>query len=634
MRKLSQENSEGLQSVIIDKIKKEIELKQAYDGIRDIRKKESTVRFSLLFNIKFPEKHGMPKEIELIMKVPTIQNEITVLNKQKPYEKLKSTSEAEIAYYKVLLAEHNLNYFTSRIEDSTQVLKEVKARVQSGKGKKEDQEYVENQLKGFEKDREKAILTLDNAKQKLGKLIGKDVRVGYSFEEYLPELSLTRNQLPAVIEYAKANDFELFETIQKRKLAEREVQELLSIYKGKYGGYISSIENYIRSREGKTIDYETFIQSYNYTLYQIDSPWYGNYVINLLFFKIRIPKEWFKGEYDGTRYMEDQKYALFVALVDRDKARKEEKQAIEKLEQTIKDGYSNLKEMESALRETRSNLENAEINYTKARQKNKMGLLDFSSLESTRDNLYAQQQSLYEMQIDYAQSLSTFDKTTSGYITKLLTGGDSETGKYEAGDSFIEDATWYIKNTITEYNFVFGVNIPSEYGVDTYQLYYGETPVGGKIKIEDPLIHEPLTYNDSTVMNLKFYKGEELKYVATMEGDQYEGTLKLEKVEGGQKTGGQQEAGSIGKWQLSDLDALRKEFGFELTEPYDYDSYTLLYQNNEIGKADKGKKVKTLALYFSEIEQIECILEKGGNKVTTIYFQKSLARDGNVISRK
>ena len=92
VRKLSQENSEGLQSVIIDKIKKEIELKQAYDGIRDIRKKESTVRFSLLFNIKFPEKHGMPKEIELIMKVPTIQNEITVLDKQKPYEKLKSTS--------------------------------------------------------------------------------------------------------------------------------------------------------------------------------------------------------------------------------------------------------------------------------------------------------------------------------------------------------------------------------------------------------------------------------------------------------------------------------------------------------------------------------------------------------------
>ena len=49
------ENSEGAQSATVEKIKKEIELQQAKEGIRDIRKSESTIRFSLLFNIKFPE---------------------------------------------------------------------------------------------------------------------------------------------------------------------------------------------------------------------------------------------------------------------------------------------------------------------------------------------------------------------------------------------------------------------------------------------------------------------------------------------------------------------------------------------------------------------------------------------------
>ena len=61
IRTLAIENSTGLQNTKIDLVKKQIELRQAKEGIADIIKKESTIRFSLLFNIKFPEKHGMPK---------------------------------------------------------------------------------------------------------------------------------------------------------------------------------------------------------------------------------------------------------------------------------------------------------------------------------------------------------------------------------------------------------------------------------------------------------------------------------------------------------------------------------------------------------------------------------------------
>ena len=125
VRTLAQENSTGVQDTVISRIQKEIELQQAKEGIRDIRKKENTVRFSLLFNIQLPEKHGMPKEIELIMKVPQILNELAILNKQEPYEMLKSQTDAETAYYDVLLADYTANDLETRLADSKVLLQQT-----------------------------------------------------------------------------------------------------------------------------------------------------------------------------------------------------------------------------------------------------------------------------------------------------------------------------------------------------------------------------------------------------------------------------------------------------------------------------------------------------------------------------
>ena len=110
------ENSEGAQSATIEKIKKEIELQQAKDAIKDIRKNESTIRFSLLFNIKFPEKHGMPKEIELVTKVPQIQTEIAILKEQIWYEQLNSSLQAQLAFYDVLQLEYEVEFYEQRLK--------------------------------------------------------------------------------------------------------------------------------------------------------------------------------------------------------------------------------------------------------------------------------------------------------------------------------------------------------------------------------------------------------------------------------------------------------------------------------------------------------------------------------------
>ncbi len=83
-------NSDALEEIKLDLLKKIIwKRQQAVEGLRDIRKKESTVRFSLLFSISFPEKHAMPKEIELIMKIPKIDHEIDILNHKLAFNQQK-----------------------------------------------------------------------------------------------------------------------------------------------------------------------------------------------------------------------------------------------------------------------------------------------------------------------------------------------------------------------------------------------------------------------------------------------------------------------------------------------------------------------------------------------------------------
>lgn len=146
IRTLAIENSTGVQNTKIDLVKKQIELRQAKEGIADTIKKESTIRFSLLFNIKFPEKHGMPKEIELLTKVPEIENDITILNEKKKSEALKSQTAAEQAYYDVLLAQHKEEAIVKQLEQMEQSQYVMDKQVKLAKAKRSDLEYIQDNI--------------------------------------------------------------------------------------------------------------------------------------------------------------------------------------------------------------------------------------------------------------------------------------------------------------------------------------------------------------------------------------------------------------------------------------------------------------------------------------------------------
>lgn len=621
VRTLAIENSQGVENTKIDLIKKQIELKQAKEAIADTIKKENTIRFSLLFNIKFPEKHGMPKEIELLTSVPEIENDIVVLEKKKQNEMLQSQTAAEQAYYDVLLTQYKQRSIVSRLEELKEAEVQLDRQVKLGTGKKSDLEYIQDRISALEKERARNIVLEDEKITKLAGIIGKDHLLGYEITEEIQEVSFQRSQLEEMTNYALEHDFELFQKRQATMLAEKETNVILGIYKNVYPQYMSEIESYIKTHEDSQIDYEEFIARYNTTLDNIDSPWYGSYVINLIFFKIYIPKEWFKGEYSGTRYMEDEKYQLFLTLVDRDKAIQEEKQAEQALKETVKTAYATLKTMEGSIKEMQENLVQSEIRYQQKLQQNQKGLVDFTELENARESLYQQQSVLYEAKIEYAKSLSAFNGQTAGFVNDFLDISQTEEKNYAVGQSVMNQATWHIKTNITDYNFMFGVFVPEEYDVDSYQLFYEGQAIGEKLPLTETLTHLSVAYGDTTLLTVMFYKGDILKYIAQIDGVSYDGVLNMQPAEG-KAENIQKQIQPAGTWNLQQADMVRCAFSIA-TEQYHYDSYDLLLEQKVIGSAQKGNAVVTLHLYFEPITNLKVRLKKDGRELAILHLEEN-----------
>lgn len=631
---MSEDFSEGVRKTSIDLVKKQIELQQAKEAILDTRKKENTVRFSLLFNIKFPEKHGIPKEIELIMKVPEIQTELLILQQKKVYEALQSKTAGKKAFYEVLLGQYETTFYEERVKESNTVADRIQKQYHKGVGTKEDVEYSNGVRDEYKKALSNAEIRYYRNKEKLGEVIGEDIRFSYNFLEALPDQKLIRSDLEQAIQYALEHDFGLYEARKKQEYAEQRVSEILGIYEGKYSKYITDIKKYLKRQEGKPIDYEEFIQLYNNTLTQIDSPWYGNYVINLIFFKIQIPKEWFKGEYSGTRYLEDQKYALFVALVEREQAQKNTQQIQKTLISSIRDSFEVLKQMQSSLKEAEKNQRQKEQIYQEELKSNQKGLTSFSSLEASKNNLYEQQKTLFEMRVEYAKALEDFNEITAGYIENLLNGTVLEDpNRYESGDSL--KPSWYLIPDTAGYRFTFGVNIPSGYEVDSYELCYQDIVIGTKKEVKEQLIHLGLTYENTSLLQLKFYQDDKLGYISYIDGTSYGGELVLTPVKEAVFPFENLEDGmAVGQWSFLSEDGLLGKFEFAINGYYEYEEYVLRYETTEIAKGNKKESIQTLSLYFSNPEALAIDLYQNREKTQTFGLVLTEEQSGNIVYLK
>ncbi|GEM_PF-4382750 len=632
----TKKNSSGLRDATVDRIKKTAERKEAVEAVRMARRREKYPWFTLLMNVNLPQKHGLPKEIELLMKLPEVNTELQTLRKKEEHEVLKARHDATLAYLDVLLARYHLERKEKYLRETEEALTRIRRQYLIGRGDKEDVDYLEEELESLRGERRKAVQDLETQLDKLGRLTNLTLNTSTRFDDYLPQADIDRRDLDNMVEHAVQHDFDLFQATQDRKIAQTEVLELIKIYENQWGGRVRSMTNYIKSQLGRQVekldarlDYDHFMNNfYEPALDRIEAPWRGSYRFRILFVTIRIPKEWFKLGTLGERYFEDEQYALFTALVDREKAIDLENDIREDLIQQVKDTYRILKQMEQSYEETQRNQERSEGHYQHSLRQNQIGLLPFQELHSEKMNFYGQEDSLFEMRVDYGKAIATLNLYSSGYLDVLE--GTFETTDLFDGDSFLlEDVSepgWFIQTLLSDYKFTFGVNIPDEYGLTDFELYTANHErIGAKTQISDTVSHLPVIFEDTTMLYVKLYDDDELKYIAELDGFDIYGPLDLKEADQFELVLEEEVIGVVGAWSATRPNDFQAFFEFDLDEEVDrelaWDQYGLYYTGEEerlLGgqRFDPGQPLRHLPGTFSDPDLLLLKLFQDGDVVS------------------
>ncbi|GAU77494.1 TolC family protein [Fusibacter sp. 3D3] len=614
---LAQQNSAAINLVKLDLIKKGVERRQAVEGLQDIREKETTVRFALLFDISFPEKHAMPKEIELIMKLPKIDNDIQKLKEQYKFEVHKLEFEVKNAFLSILEKEAVLKFETDKNKDLASTYERLYKGYLAGETTQADLELIKASLDQSKDTLTKVTLEFETSKEKFSEIIGIDITRGYTFKNELIEVKLTRTDLDALIQIGLSKDYQVYVATQDRKLSEKEVTEVYDIYKNYYGSKVNILSSELNKPK---IDYAALFQNYEQMLQNIDAKWQKVYVINLLFFKIKIPMRWFQGEYTALRYFENEKYPLIVALGERDKKRVAEAAMITLTTQKIKDSYDAVKQMDLVIKQSIETIALATSSYEQLKKDNLAGIVSFAEVQQAKEVLKELELAQFLSKISLSKFIAALDFNTSGGVAALTSNADFATGNYDSGVSNVKsmegssEPFWYIETPYSSLKFIFGVNLSAELQVTHYRLFDANgLPVGGLTPIAETLEHLPLAFDSSSELSVVLYTKDLPKYKSKIEGEGYQGTLKLEPI----KTNPKDLKLPIGTFKLAQSDLLRSSLAISISDQIGYDHYRIIKSDgspiNDLVK--KGTPLEDLTLILTDVEQYQIELLLGEDHV-------------------
>ena len=630
--------SAALKKINVEVRKKQVELKEAREAVRETRRRENSWSFSLLFSIKAPEKHDMPKEMDLLMAIPQVQYELQGLNREAVKVRLEVLYTVKNQYMEAAFQQRTLENKQLQLRDAQATLKRVIQEFAAGRGEQADVEFMETRVRDLQTDIGRATINFDKAKDRLSTTMGLNVRVGYRFQEYLLETdTITLDEFDQkLMPYAEKNDFDLYTAIQARKLSEIELDYAASVFGGRYSKYASSLMSFIRANRGTgQMDVDLLQQKYEATLEAIDKPWQGAYKIRIIFFTISIPKEWFMKRFTGLRYLGDEKYILMLAAVNNDQAVQAEEQAYIDLRTKLRDTYDILREMEFSLRTEREALAVGRTLYDNILKDNRMGLATFADTESKKVDLQAKEDAIYALQVDMSKTLAMFNYYTLGYLDYRLGAGAADTMGYGSG-SLNQPATpqWTMNDTVADYKFEFGViNIPEELTATHFELYDNDGQrVGERVAIDETIAHLPLTYSGSSRMVVKLFAGNKYIAWAELDGSLYGGDLELNTdVEAAIEP----VVPAFGIFQVKEV-SYRGEMSIVPDSVVNYDSYAVFYEGRQVGeRRARGDKTTYVAGMFRDMNQIEVALYLDGTELVRLGLKQTGADpiSGNLVLR-
>jgi hypothetical protein len=459
--------------------------------------------------------------------------------------------KVNILYCEIVVLQEKIAFNEKRVESYNRGLTKNQAKLRIGEAKKADIDKIEKKIETTNEKIASDRRTLEADLQKLTKMVGLDVTTGYTFEKPYIEATIERSMLDAITQYTEDRDETYFEACVAEVSAKAELSINSKLVKQKYGKDYNIIASYVNTAlNGDAINKKAFNKDYKKFLDKIDSYWKGKK--RILFFKF--PKIWFKGDMDGTRYIEDDPSALKTNVLDYASAVTDKRAAKDELDQSVTDYFNNYISVRNSYKQYIRDVDDADRQLQKAELLNRTGELTFEEYDSQMESYEELQNSMLDAMKLYTTTLYGFDRLTCGGISALLSGTDSDMKTAVVGESYPEkntaDGAYYtLRPIIQNQEFEFTVYIPDDFEVEIsdYELWVDNILIGERKSKDTKLRHLMLAVDGVSEAKIRLYNGEEFIDDCEIDPSVESGPITITTGYDIKKT----EADQIGKYEVS-----------------------------------------------------------------------------------
>lgn len=530
-QKMAIANSETYRK-ILNKIEiQEIKYATAIKSIKMKKKNMATFRWTPLLSFKFPEKPTLADEYEWQYKPLQISCVIRELKHQLEDEKIASRESVTQIFVETYICQEKIQFYEDCLEASQDTLQRNRTRLALGQAAQADVDKMEQQVSRLTTELALQMRTFENNKSKLSKLTNLDVTSNYVFLEPLVEADIPRDALDELVEYTLSHDHEFYDVKLETQLSLSSLNMINKMMRTKYGSKMNSVQPYVQQAlKGEKIDSSAFKKVYNQMLVNVDSPWAGKF--RILFF--RFPKEWFKGAVDGSRYVEDDPYALYTAALEYADAVREQQSAKEELTQRVRNDFETIKTAQIAYADAVRAFDETAADLDRGVQLNRIGSMTYEELSDIQKEYEEQELAKLELLGEYSKLLYAYDRLTCGAVSAYLEGTDINMVAAKGGSSYLADevkgtAYYYIEYAVEDNLFRLGVSIPEDYSIEItdFELYVNGEKIGDKTEITKYLEHLGLDLDNTESVKLYLYNGDELIEVCEIDPSVYQDTLEI-----------------------------------------------------------------------------------------------------------
>ena len=508
--------------------------KAAYDSaVKAIKLKEKSMRqfrWSPLLSLKFPTSPNFSEASEFTYKPIALQYEIMVAEHKLQDKIFDITEKVNNLYVNIVVLQETIAFNEKRLEAAQEGLARNEAKLRIGEANKADVDKLTKSVEALQNKIASDKRNLEADKKKLTKMVGIDVTTNYIFEKPYIEATIERKQLPGIMQYTEDRDQGYYEACVNETTAKQELATNKGLMSTKFGGDYNIIASYVNAAyNGQEINKKSFKADYKKFLEKIDSYWQGKK--RILF--VKIPRLWFKGDMDGTRYIDDDPYVLYQNVLDYAGALTEKNAAKDELDQAIEDSFNNYISVRNSYKQYVKDVDDAAENLERDALKNQLGELSFEEYDSSLASYQELQNSMLDAMKLYTTTLYSFDRQTCGAISAILSGTDADMQTAVVGESYVDKSTseghYTLKSIIQKLEFELAITIPEDFEVEItdYEFWVDNIQVGERTQIDKKLRHLALAKEDVSDAWIRLYNGSEFVDDCHIDPSEESGVLKI-----------------------------------------------------------------------------------------------------------